>query len=63
MAVSNTITTRITVETATSTIMTGMVIMITAGTRDSDKAWRTCTARAKKQYRSAEGQKIAELES
>jgi hypothetical protein len=34
-AVLNTITTGITIETATSTIMTGTVIMTTAGTTDS----------------------------
>jgi hypothetical protein len=36
-AESNTITTRIIVETATSTITTDMVIMTTAGTIDSEK--------------------------
>lgn len=36
-AESNTITTRITIETATSTITTDMVIMTTAGTIDSEK--------------------------
>ena len=44
-AESNTITTRITIETATSTITTDMVIMTTAGTIDS-KAWKTHTAPA-----------------
>jgi hypothetical protein len=37
-AESNTITTRITIETATSTITTDMVIMTTAGTIDSKKS-------------------------
>jgi len=37
----NTITTGITVETATFTIMTGMVIVTMAGTRDSEKVRQT----------------------
>jgi hypothetical protein len=37
-AALNTITTRITIETATSTITTDMVIMTTAGTIDSKKS-------------------------
>ena len=45
-AESNTITTRITVETATSTITTDMVIMTTAGTIDSEKGLETHTARS-----------------
>ena len=40
-AESNTITTRITIETATSTITTDMVITTTAGTIDSEKSLET----------------------
>jgi hypothetical protein len=59
-AESNTITTRITIETATSTITTDMVIMTTTGTIDSKKAWKTHTAPAEA-HSSAEPQNTPEL--